>query len=142
MLDAVGRVLLQHGRDPARPEAGTWWMVPGGGAEGGESTAAAARREVWEETGLRLAELGPVVRRRTVRFPYGGREYEQAEEYYVVRLGTADVPVGPRVLTGIERASLLELRWWLPGELGTTDEIVHPPWLAELLPAPPDSCDK
>lgn len=34
-----------------------YWYLPGGGVERGESFAAAARREVWEETGLRVGEL-------------------------------------------------------------------------------------
>lgn len=33
-----------------------YWYLPGGGVEKGESFAAAARREVWEETGLRLGD--------------------------------------------------------------------------------------
>ena len=64
LLIADGSVLLIKGCDPARPEAGTWWLTPGGGIDDGESLEVAAVREVLEETGLQLApdELGPVDR--------------------------------------------------------------------------------
>src|SRR5437868_3187877 len=77
-------VLLFRGGDPSDPNAGTWWFPPGGGVEAGESIAAAARREVFEETGLRLLELGPVVARRRVEFSFNGAVVVNDEHYFVV----------------------------------------------------------
>jgi ADP-ribose pyrophosphatase YjhB (NUDIX family) len=49
--DRAGRLLMvRRGREPA---AGTW-SIPGGRVEPGESDADAVRREVLEETGLRV----------------------------------------------------------------------------------------
>jgi 8-oxo-dGTP diphosphatase len=49
--DGAGRVLLvQRGRDPGR---GTW-SFPGGHLRWGETLAEGTRREVWEETGIRV----------------------------------------------------------------------------------------
>lgn len=55
--DAQGRLLLVlRGREPA---AGVW-SIPGGKVEPGESREDAVRREVLEETGLRVEVLAPV----------------------------------------------------------------------------------
>jgi ADP-ribose pyrophosphatase YjhB (NUDIX family) len=57
VFDASGRVLLiQRGKPPAEGR----WSLPGGHVEWGEPLAAACRREVWEETGLRVS-IGPLV---------------------------------------------------------------------------------
>jgi 8-oxo-dGTP pyrophosphatase MutT (NUDIX family) len=44
-VNTSGRVLLLHGRDPARPESPYWFTI-GGVVEPGESLAAAAVREL------------------------------------------------------------------------------------------------
>ena len=68
LIDPAGRTLLFRGRDPGRPEAGTWWFPPGGEIEDGETPAEAARREVREETGVLLEDVGEPVRlRETIR---------------------------------------------------------------------------
>jgi 8-oxo-dGTP pyrophosphatase MutT (NUDIX family) len=43
------------------PPQGAYWHTIAGGVEPGETPAEAARRELWEETGLRLEALGPRV---------------------------------------------------------------------------------
>ena len=49
LLDAAGAVLLFRTIDPAMPESGTWWELPGGGVEAGESAVDTAVREVLED---------------------------------------------------------------------------------------------
>jgi 8-oxo-dGTP diphosphatase len=53
LVDGEGRVLLQH-RDANAPSSPNRWGTPGGHVEPGESPLDAARREVLEETGLRV----------------------------------------------------------------------------------------
>ena len=55
------------------------------GALVGESLEEAVRREIYEETGARLGDLGPVVWVRHVCFPFDGRQFEQHESIFVVR---------------------------------------------------------
>lgn len=51
LIDEHDRILLQHRTDNGL------WGIPGGGMEIGESLEVTARREVFEETGLEVAEL-------------------------------------------------------------------------------------
>jgi 8-oxo-dGTP pyrophosphatase MutT (NUDIX family) len=46
--DAAGRVLMQRRSDNGQ------WGLPGGALEPGESLEETGRREVWEETGVRV----------------------------------------------------------------------------------------
>jgi putative (di)nucleoside polyphosphate hydrolase len=59
LFDAKGRVLIGRVRD-AGPEIvaiGRDWQMPQGGIDEAEDIVAAARREPWEETNVRSAEL-------------------------------------------------------------------------------------
>jgi 8-oxo-dGTP pyrophosphatase MutT (NUDIX family) len=51
IFDEQHRLLLQHRTDDKT------WDFPGGYMELGESTEETARREVWEETGLKIGEM-------------------------------------------------------------------------------------
>src|SRR5713226_6468833 len=53
LFDDHGRLLMQH-RDTKAPASPNKWGCPGGGIESGETAEEAARRELWEETGLRI----------------------------------------------------------------------------------------
>jgi 8-oxo-dGTP pyrophosphatase MutT (NUDIX family) len=130
LVSTDGRILLLRGGDPRRPEA-TWWFTPGGGIEDDETTEQAARRELAEETGLHHDEFGPVVLRRVAEFEFDGMIYEQTEEFFLVR-----TPVFALDTSGwspIEVATVVEHRWWTIDELRTTNDLVYPEGLAELL---------
>jgi 8-oxo-dGTP pyrophosphatase MutT (NUDIX family) len=127
------RVLLIEGRDSTRPESSTWWITPGGGLDEGESLEQAARRELLEETGLVVGELGSQVLRRTVDFPFEEFDIVQDETFFLVRWDGAGREVRPAALTEIERRTLLQSRWWTVAELRTTAETVYPEGLADLL---------
>jgi 8-oxo-dGTP pyrophosphatase MutT (NUDIX family) len=135
LLVADRAVLLIKGFDPARPEAGAWWITPGGGVDLDESLEAAATREVLEETGLRLApaQLGGVVATRVAEFEFEQQRFRQTEWFFAVRL--------PRFAASgagwddLERRSLLDHRWWTVDELVATDETVYPRELARVVEA-------
>jgi 8-oxo-dGTP pyrophosphatase MutT (NUDIX family)/2'-5' RNA ligase len=131
VVDEDGAVLLLQGCDPAQLDRGVWWFTPGGGLDEGETSADGARRELFEETGLAVGDLGKVVFHRVTRFDFEGVHYRQEEDFFCVRV--------PRFViddTGwsdVERRSVLGHRWWTQAELDVTDETVFPESLAELL---------
>jgi 8-oxo-dGTP pyrophosphatase MutT (NUDIX family) len=135
VLVADGRVLLQHGFDPGRPEAGTWWLTPGGGLKDGESAEDGAVREVFEETGLRLApaQLGPVIATRVASFEFEHRRFRQSESFFAVHV-EAFTPQH-HGWDEVEQRALLDHRWWTVDELRTTDETVYPSELADVVQA-------
>ena len=133
LVDETGAVLLLSGREPDTPFATEFWFTPGGGAEPGESLEEAARREVHEETGHLLGDIGPVRWRRETSFSFGGLAFDQDESYFAVRTSRFDVH--PSAWTELEHRSLTGWRWWPRRELGATDAVVYPPELAGLLGA-------
>ena len=87
-------MLLLQARDPADAGKGHWWEIPGGGMDPGETSAEAARRELFEETGIVEAEIGPCVWTQHARFRFAGWKFDQHEHVHVAWTDRID-----RVLT-------------------------------------------
>ena len=128
LMDGGGRVLLIQFAMPRGDDIYTFWATPGGGLEPGESAMAAARREVLEELGLDIALHGPVHTAVGI-FEYDGVMVENTDTFF---LGRCDVTPVLQGVTDNERAALLTLRWWTPGEIENTGEDVYPRDLAEV----------
>lgn len=132
LINADDRVLLFRGCDPDSPDH-LFWVTVGGGLEPGESPVDGALRELFEETGLSLerdALSGPV-RHEVVRFPFGGRWYDQEQEFYVARV--ASWVVDTSGFDAGERASIDSHHWWAAEELEATDERFYPAELPTLV---------
>jgi 8-oxo-dGTP pyrophosphatase MutT (NUDIX family) len=131
LLDEEDHILLFRGGDPSRPSDGTWWFPPGGGVEPDETDDAAARRELWEETGLRLDDVGPVVATREAKVEFDGASFVSDEVYFVVRVRRFRLDTSG--WTDLERQVVVEHRWWSMQELDGTDETVYPERLLEIV---------
>lgn len=131
VVDRLGDVLLFRGMDPDRPTEGTWWFPPGGGVEADESDEQAALRELREETGLDVGDIGSPVATRRATFAFERQTLDSDEVYYVVRVDRFELDDAG--WTDVERRAILEHRWWSQQELMATDETVYPERLLSIL---------
>ena len=96
--------------DRAQPSRPPIWFPVGGGVDQGETLEEATIREVKEDTGLFISDLGPVVMTRHADFTFDGVAYDQYEPYFAVRTD-AFVP-DPRGWTETEQTVMVCARWW------------------------------
>jgi 8-oxo-dGTP pyrophosphatase MutT (NUDIX family) len=132
LVDGADRTLLLRGGDPARPGL-RWWFTPGGGLHGGETPAEGAARELFEETGLRVApeKLGEPFWHQVTHFSYDNQDYRQEQDFYLVRVPEWQIDTAG--FDPEERLTIDDHRWWSVAELDATAETVYPENLADLL---------
>ncbi len=131
VLDPADRVLLVRFQFPET----SLWATPGGGIDEGESPEEAIVRELGEEVGLDVLELGPWIWTREHVFPFlDGRWDGQAERFVLVR--TPAFEPAPRFTAEQLAAEYVAgMRWWTPAELEASDELFAPRRLPELVAA-------
>lgn len=115
-VNAAGEVLLLHGWDPVRPDAPFWFTI-GGALDDGETLAVAAVREMFEETGIRVAaaDLGDPVGREHVEFDFAVWRMVQDQTFFALRLDHAEVSFAG--LEPLERDCIDRAGWWTPDDL-------------------------
>jgi 8-oxo-dGTP diphosphatase len=134
VIDRNNRVLLFRFVNKGAPLAGKgFWATPGGALEAGESFADAARRELLEETGIRMDAVGEevaVTEEFVLQLADG--EYVLAEEhFFLVRI--ADQTLSRDHWTPLEIEVITEHRWWSIPEVRSTSETVFPETLVAIL---------
>jgi hypothetical protein len=89
--------------------------------------------ELREETGIGSADLSSCVWTRVHRCDWGGKHYEQREQFFVARTNAPSI-----CLDGCgdaERELLTEWRWWTAEEIAQSNDVFAPRKLAKILPA-------
>ncbi|MFY9626692.1 MAG: histidine phosphatase family protein [Methylocystis sp.] len=108
-----------------------FWGQPGGALEAGESLEDCARREVLEETGLKIGELGAPVASREFPLQLVSGWVHAVEHYYLLRCEAFEPRLG--ALTADEKTYVQGWKWWWTEEIAVSKELIYPEALAYML---------
>lgn len=133
LIDEDERVLLIHDRVDLEA-SNSHWIAPGGGLEAGETPAEAATREVYEETGLKVALPAETACMYTeeVSYTFAGKYIDQLNHYFLVRVPNG-LQVRAAANTAEEKLVGLGHRWWPLAELEASDVVREPIAMVELI---------
>ncbi|EPR75584.1 putative mutT-like protein [Leifsonia rubra CMS 76R] len=110
------------------------WLTPGGGVDAGESHHAAAVRELEEETGLALVDLGQPVWSHDFVVEWDAADHDTGHAEFYTAVTDAFEP-SDALWTDDERVEVLEHRWWTLDELAATADRFEPTELGRVIAA-------
>ncbi len=138
LFDHENRILLFLTKAPDTSGVARW-ITPGGGVDPGESQHDAAVRELFEETGLRVADLGKPVWSHDFVVEWDDADHStgHAEFYYTV---VDTFEPSSENWTDDEKVDVLAHKWWTLSELMGTSEPYEPKELVSLMRRQLPSC--
>ncbi len=132
LFDPSGRILLMR---TAFADEGNvpHWLTPGGGADPGETPHDTAVRELLEETGLQVDDLGSIV--SAVDFPVDRPTARHSFAHWDFFRHVVDAPFEPSQegWTDDERVDVTASRWWTLDELIASGDAYAPRTLPRLI---------
>lgn len=115
------------------------WITPGGGVDPGETHHAAAVRELFEETGLLLPDLGAPVWAHDFAVQWDDADHDTGHAEFYSAVVDRFEPSSAH-WTDEEHVDVLDHRWWTLSELIGTSDPYEPRELVSLVRRQLPSC--
>lgn len=107
------------------------WVTPGGGLKEGENFKAALKRELFEETGIHLNEVGPWTCTRELLINGKNGDFISYERYFLIHTDSSEIQL--LNMTDNEKDTLKDIKWWDVDEILKANEEFGPPEIGELV---------
>ena len=138
LLDEHSRVLLFLTKAPDTSGVARW-LTPGGGVDAGESHHEAAVRELREETGLVIKDLGEPVWSHDFVVQWDAADHDTGHAVFYTATVDNFEP-SSEFWTDDEKVDVLEYRWWSVADLMNTTDAYEPVELIDLVRRQLPSC--